>query len=99
MAAEWAYAFYHSTAWKVCRAAYAASVHYLCERCGKPGKIVHHNKVWLTPSNINDPHITLGWWNLQMVCDDCHKEAHRKKPSAMREGFAFDEDGNLVRSE
>jgi 5-methylcytosine-specific restriction enzyme A len=97
MARPWAYAFYHSRPWEECRLAYGESVFWICERCGKPGKIVHHNIVWLTPANINDPWITLGWWNLQLVCYDCHEEVHFLKKSATREGFAFDENGDLIR--
>lgn len=76
----WAVAFYKSKAWKQCRAAYAASVGGLCERClarGQyvPGEIVHH-KIVLTPDNINDPSVTLNWSNLELVCRNCHAELH-----------------------
>ena len=62
---EWAKSFYKSQAWKRCRAAYAASVGGLCERCLSrgmytPGVIVHH-KIVLTPDNISDPSVTLNW--------------------------------------
>lgn len=72
--------FYNSEAWKSTRRAYAKSVGGLCERCEdngkiKAGEIVHH-KVWLTPENINDPTITLGWDNLMLVCRDCHAQIH-----------------------
>lgn len=96
MSRPWAYAFYHSRAWRQCRESYAISVHWLCERCGDPGEIVHHNKVWLTPANINDTNITLGHWNLQMVCTKCHNRIHFERIEATRDGFAFDEEGNLV---
>lgn len=53
----------------------------LCERCLKrglyvPGEIVHHI-VELTPENINDPDVALNWNNLELVCRDCHGDAHR----------------------
>lgn len=98
MSHAWAYAFYHSRSWRECREAYGTSEHWLCEDCHGPGNTVHHHKVWLTPSNIDDPDITLGWWNLRLVCKDCHAKAHRPR-GATREGFAFDEDGNLVPSD
>ena len=99
MAAPWAYAFYHSRLWRDCRTAYAGSVHWLCESCGKPGKIVHHDKVWLTQVNINSADITLGFWNLKMVCEDCHNKAHHRVPvESTRPGFAFDGEGNLIES-
>ncbi len=46
MAKPWAKAFYNSAAWRVqkTREAYMVSKHGLCERCGKPGLIVHHRK-------------------------------------------------------
>lgn len=79
---EFAKAFYQSQAWRETRAAYAASVGWLCEDCLSrglyvPGKVVHH-KVPLTPANISDPHITLDWRNLKLVCQDCHAAEHKK---------------------
>lgn len=54
MAKEWAKDFYKSSAWKKCREGFIKSVYGLCQRCGKPGHIVHHKEV-LTQQNINDP--------------------------------------------
>ena len=96
MAKEWAKRFYNSKAWQECRAAYMRSRHGLCERCRKPGRIVHHSKVYLTPANIGDTHITMGWWNLELVCDECHNDEHHGTVTATRSGFAFDEEGNLI---
>ena len=91
----WARRFYKSKAWKECRRAYFISQHGLCERCGGPGKIVHH-KVWLTPDNINDPAVSLNWGNLELLCQTCHNEEHHaKEPVAT--GLRFDEEGNLIR--
>lgn len=77
---EFAKAFYHSQSWKQCRAAYAKSAGGLCERClskglCEPGEIVHH-KTPLTPDNINNPAIALSWDNLELLCRNCHAEAH-----------------------
>lgn len=79
---DWAKAFYQSQAWRETRAAYAASVGWLCEDCLSrglyvPGKVVHHI-VLLTPKNIGDPHVTLSWDNLRLVCQDCHAAEHRQ---------------------
>lgn len=68
----------------------------LCEVCWekgipKPGEIVHH-KTPLTPENINDLDIALGWDNLQCVCRDCHAKLHGKK--VMR--YKLDELGRVV---
>lgn len=96
MARDFAKAFYASKVWLECRAAYIKSVFGLCERCKrKPGKILHHKKP-LTPDNINDPEITLGWWNLKLVCKDCHELEH-SNGGVTRDDVMFDECGNLVK--
>lgn len=97
MSEPWAYAFYHSRTWKECRKAYGDTVFWICERCGKPGKIVHH-KIWLTPANINNPWVTLDWKNLELLCQDCHNAEHFPTISPTRKGFAFDENGDLVQT-
>ena len=95
MAKPYAQSFYKSTAWKKCRAGYIKSVHGLCERCGRPGYIVHHIE-YITPDNINDPDITLDWDNLEYLCQDCHNKEHFKRHSSTREDVTFDEQGNLI---
>ena len=87
--------FYKSSAWKKCRESYIISVHGLCERCGHPGKIVHH-KQYINADNVNDPMITLNYENLEYLCHTCHNKEHFEKYSALREGFRFDEEGNLI---
>lgn len=79
---EYAERFYKSKAWQRCREGYAKSRGRLCERClkrgiYKPGVIVHH-RVHLTPENITDPAVALDWGNLELLCRDCHGEAHEK---------------------
>ena len=81
MAQEWSRAFYNSAVWDRCRKSFAKSKRGLCERCLAggvitPGKIVHH-KVALTPANIGDPAIALGFENLMLLCKNCHEEVHR----------------------
>ena len=78
---EFAKAFYLSPEWRKCRDAYISSVGGLCERCYKkgriePGVIVHHKRM-ITEDNIGNPDITLNWDNLELVCRDCHADAHR----------------------
>ena len=61
----------------------------LCEKCLARGVIqpgskeqpleVHH-KIPLTPENIRNPEITLGWNNLQLLCKQCHDEEKERKP-------------------
>ncbi|ACT00210.1 HNH endonuclease [Paenibacillus sp. JDR-2] len=92
----WARKFYNSKAWKLCRDSYIANVFGLCERCGSPGKIVHH-KCYLTPLNIDDPNVSLNHANLEYLCQDCHnKEHHGNDNAAVMEGLAFDDEGNLI---
>lgn len=76
MARDFAYEFYNSGAWKRARAEYRKQAGKMCERClVQPGEIVHH-KTELTPQNINDPRIALGFDNLELVCRNCHADAH-----------------------
>ena len=89
---EFAKLFYTSEAWAKNRKAYAKSVGGLCERCltkglYTPGKVVHH-KIHLSPDNITDPNITMGWDNLQLLCQDCHAAVHRREKR-----WHFDKDG------
>ena len=93
---EFAEKFYGSQQWKDCRAAYAASVGNLCERCLKagmitPGEIVHH-KIKLTQSNVSDPSITLNFINLEYLCRFHHAEAHSKS----RKRYKVDELGRVI---
>lgn len=95
MAREFAQAFYHSAAWKRAQRL-AMQLHYgVCERCGRPGKIVHH-KIWLTPDNITDQNIALGQDNLMVLCIDCHNRIHAES-SSVREGLEFDGTGQLMK--
>ena len=99
MAKDFAKNFYRSSAWEKCRASFIIFKHGLCERCNcKAGTIVHH-KIYLTPENINDPYITLSFENLELLCSSCHSIEHNEKYSPLREGFGFDENGDLIRSE
>jgi len=95
MSREFAKKFYNSKAWVRCRNAYIASVFGLCEYkgCGRPGYILHHKK-YLTPVNINNPEITLGWDNLEYLCQYHHNVVHGMVSTA--EGLRFNEFGDLV---
>lgn len=105
MAKDWAKQFYKSKAWQQCRESYISSVFGLCETCkakgiDKPGKILHH-VIPLTPLNINDSGITLGWDNLRYECKECHDE-HEGHGVIMAfavvgAGLAFDVNGQLVK--
>ena len=89
MARDFAISFYHSPAWLHNRKAYMQTPVEtpfgtvppgMCERCYsngimRPAKVVHHI-VHLTPENIDDPKITLGFDNFQRLCQDCHAFVH-----------------------
>lgn len=95
MARDFAIDFYRSPEWKSCRKGYIKFRAGLCERCLEngiytPGKVVHH-RIHLTPENINDPSVALGWENLKLVCQDCHAAEH-----ITHKRYIFDADGNVI---
>lgn len=96
MAKDFAKSFYNTKSWLKCRDGFIKSVYGLCNRCGKPGYIVHH-KILLTPENINNPDVTLNWDNLEYLCLDCHNKEHMSKyKSVTRKGLMFNDDGELI---
>ena len=95
---EYAESFYKSKAWQECRAAYVKYRRGLCEDCLKigiysPGVIVHHI-VHITPENIEDPRITLGFQNLRLVCRECHAKEH--KPINAFKRYEIDQNGRVI---
>lgn len=94
MAKDWAIWFYNSTRWQKTREAYYKSQFGLCEKCSNAGEIVHHIEN-ITRQNIHDYNITLNWDNLQLLCRECHEEAHRGLP-VTAEGIKFDENGDVI---
>ncbi|MBR2804829.1 MAG: HNH endonuclease [Eggerthellaceae bacterium] len=69
----------------------------MCERCFKrgeltPAKVVHHIE-HITPENIDDPHVTLRYANMQRLCQDCHAFVHSGQTEPR---VTFDENGNVV---
>jgi len=96
MAKDWAKKFYQSKQWIQARDYMMHKFHYICQKCKeRPAEIVHH-KIWLNPSNINDPDITLGEKNLLPVCRECHALIH-EGVSATIEGLRFNSNGELVK--
>ena len=104
--------FYKTTRWKQTRKMYALSKYCICERCGKPiylsgvndylpkekriKGIVHH-KQYLNETNCMNDDIAYSFDNLELLCLFCHNEIHFKS-EITREGYKFDENGNLVSS-
>lgn len=93
---EYAKRFYNSTAWRNTQKAYMQSKNYVCERCGGVAEIVHHKK-YISPSNINDPNITLNWDNLEALCRRCHQHEHYLDKQTTAKGLVFDDSGQLVK--
>lgn len=91
---DYARGFYSSRTWRTTQAAYMASQHYVCERCGGLARVVHHI-LYITPQNIHDPAVTLDWSNLEALCMDCHNAEHMSGAD-IAEGLRFDEDGNII---
>ena len=89
--------FYNSSQWRKCRASYISTVPGgLCEHCQHSmGYIVDHIQE-INIHNINDPDITLNHNNLQYLCLECHNTKTFRKYNAIREGFTFNDDGELI---
>lgn len=94
MAREFAKAFYNSSAWQKARDYCLLRDHHACVECGNAAEEVHHI-IWLSPSNINDPNISLNPDNLICLCHDCHMSKHASK--GIKYDYEFDANGQLVR--
>lgn len=102
--------FYNSKVWKQARKNIWLKQNLLCGICNRPvyvdglsewmpkenrrTGIVHH-KIFLDNENITDDSITIDENNLIGVCKECHEKEHHKD-IATREGYTFDEYGNLI---
>ena len=85
--------FYRSDDWHLARAIKICSANGLCEKCGAPGKEVHHI-IRLTINNVDNPSISLNQDNLILLCNDCHNKEHHR--FGKKKVYKFDKDGNLV---
>lgn len=102
MARDFSRLFYKSKEWKQTREYILRRDNYLCVRCGKPAEEVHHI-IHLSPSNIDDPSVTMDPNNLRSLCRECHFDEHRgehgngrkMKESMGEEKYYFDENGVL----
>lgn len=98
MAAPWARGFYQSKAWIRNSKAYLDSVDGLCERCRAAGRLVPavivHHRIHLTPELMGDPAMTMGWGNLEALCQACHNREHFGEESPQR--YAWAPDGSLL---
>jgi 5-methylcytosine-specific restriction endonuclease McrA len=96
MARNFAIRFYSSKAWRQARALALRRDMFTCRDCGGRANEVHHI-VELQPENINDPAIALGLDNLTSLCTACHS-ARTAGACDLGDGYAFDADGQVVRS-
>ncbi len=83
MAQDFAKAFYNSDLWKQVRLSILKRDCYMCQMngCSNPAEEVHHIKK-LTPSNINDPMVSVNQNNLISLCGSCHKLIHKADKAA-----------------
>lgn len=86
---------YNTKRWKKFKASYSASVNHICERCGAPGRVLHHI-VELTPENCFDPAIVYGADNVMLLCWGCHEQTKTRAGLAIRDDIGFDAEGNVV---
>lgn len=93
---EYAEKFYRSKKWRTARKTFISERIRedggLCQECHeRPGFIVHH-KQEISPSNIDDPKITLSSENFEYVCKICHDKIHHAEFYGLK--YFFDESGN-----
>lgn len=85
--------FYQSVEWKRVRRLKRQISKGICEQCGNAGWEVHH-KIPLTLTNINNPEISMGLNNLELLCTSCHN-AKRATEAEIRSDICFDSQGNV----
>lgn len=104
--------FYKSKAWNKTRLSIWLKQNCLCAICNKPvyvagisdylskehrrTGIVHH-KEFLNETNVFNDLIALSEDNLIGVCKECHEKIHHQDV-VTRNGYEFDEQGNLVKT-
>lgn len=102
--------FYTSKLWTKVKNQVWLKQYCLCAICGKPVYIsgiseyipkdkrrtgIVHHKEHLNDINVFDDNIALNDDNLIGVCKECHEQLHHKDIST-RNGYSFDEYGNLI---
>lgn len=104
--------FYQSKLWKRCKKEVWLKQNLLCAKCNKPvyvdgisewipkekrrTGIVHHIE-HLNDINVYDENVSINIDNLIGLCKDCHEKEHHTDIST-RNGYSFDEYGNLISS-
>lgn len=85
--------FYQTKEWKKIRKLVIIKQGGICSRCSNPIYYIHH-KTYLTDNNYLDPSISMNEDNLEGLCVYHHNEEHNPS-KVLREGLAFDIDGNI----
>jgi 5-methylcytosine-specific restriction endonuclease McrA len=96
MSKEFSRSFYNSSQWKAVRREVLRRDHYTCAHCYGRAEEVHH-VVELTPDNINDMNISLNPDNLLSLCHTCHTKITQGSTGDVRQGYVFDEEGNVIK--
>lgn len=81
MAKAWAAKLYNSHEWKSLREQLIIKANYTCSMCGAnhifdPWNLIGHHRQELTPTNVNDPLVSLNPANVDIVCKQCHDRVH-----------------------
>ena len=95
--------FYQTKQWKKVRQAYWYEQGGKCERCDNEDTddmtmIVHH-KDHLTEEDIQKGNFKkmYGFENLELLCIDCHNKEHGNTSKPTKEGYIFDDNGDLIK--
>lgn len=59
----------------------------------KPGEIVHH-VIEIDPVTIEKPEVALNFDNLELLCRECHAEAHNERSKGRR--YLFGDNGEII---
>jgi len=82
MAQPWAMALYQSRQWRELRQALIIERGLHCQLCGRmvshPSNLIGDHIEELTPDNVNNPAISLNPDNVQLICEDCHNQKHKR---------------------
>lgn len=74
--------FYVSRVWRELCHLLKIQRGYRCERCHKNiidlSYLLGHHKIELTIENVNDPSISLNPDKIEIICQDCHNDEHRR---------------------
>ena len=90
-----AHPFYGTAKWKQVRKQYLATVHYICEECGRPAEQVHHKDELKEEDYFVNYEKCYGFDNLIALCRHCHNRkpghflAHLNK-QAVADGYKVD---------